>query len=97
MADMTISDQRLLYMTAQAWTHEKVIRQLDRFITNVNSESMTARNLQKFRDSYMHGCKLTFRDFEEQYRNTYVKWIMMKKLTDPESTLNELTAKLAIV
>ena len=32
MADVTIRDQQILYITAQAWTHEDVIRQLDRFI-----------------------------------------------------------------
>lgn len=95
MADVTIRDQQFLYVTAQAWTHEEVIRQLDRFIPNVDPASMAAHNLQKFRDFYMNGCKLIFHDFEKQYREADVHWIMMKKLPEAESTLNELTAMLA--
>lgn len=95
MADVTKIDQQHLYATVQAWTHEEVIRQLDRFIPDVDPASMAASNLQRFRDSYMDGCKLIFHDFEKQYLNPDVKWILMKKLPESESTLNELTAMLA--
>lgn len=95
MADLEVRDELMLYTMAQAWTHEEVIRQLDRLIPNVEPGSVAASNLSNFRSAYLAGCKAIFRDFEKQLSVEGVKWIMMKKLPDAEPILNELTAMLA--
>jgi hypothetical protein len=95
LANLAIRDQQILYTCAQAWTHEEVVRQLDRFIPEVDPASVAAHNLQRFRESYVAGCNLIFRDFEKSYANPDVKWIMMKNLPEAEPTLDELTAMLA--
>lgn len=95
MADVSVRDEQVAYVTAQAWTHPEVIRQLDRFIPGVDPESLAAQKLKIFRDAYMDTCKEIFHEFERQLNEKNVHWIMMKKGPLAEAKLVELTARLS--
>lgn len=95
MADFEDRKEIVAFMTAQAWTHVEVVRELDRLIPDVDDTSSAYTNLVYFRTAYYDLCKQIYHEFDDLLAGQSAQWIMMKKLPESETTLNELTAMLA--
>jgi len=85
----------VLYVTAQAWTHVEVVRQLDLLIPKTAPESVARRILSRFRSIYFRHCDDIFYQFSECIQDGGAQWILMKKPDLADPILQHLTAMLS--
>lgn len=94
-ADISNRDGEILFVTAQAWTHIEVVKQVDALISQIKTGSHLERILVSFRNAYFRKCDSIFLKFSDLIEGHGPDLIMMKKPDHSLDTLNELAAMLS--
>ena len=94
-AERSGREGEVLYITAQAWTHIEVVRQLDTLIPETMPDSIAYQILSRFRETYFRQCEEIFVDFAKCVEDGGAQWILIQKPELSEPILQYLTAMLS--